>query len=180
LVRASVQASTANTAAHQHGEDPVFLHGRIAQQPGALHGFGQRQRNLLRAPDDLDQLLADDHAAHGDENLLEVLAVDGPHDEALEGQAQGARHQHGHHHGRQHGHQVAPQLRRARPVAHGAEHAGGDEGAQRDEHAMAEVEHVHQAEHQGQARGDDEDDHAHGQARHRQREPGAGRAHQGR
>ena len=49
------------------------------------------------------------------------------------------------------------------PVAHGAQHAGGHEGAQRDEHAVAEVQHVHQAEHQRQARGDDEDDHAHGQ-----------------
>ena len=64
-------------------------------------------------------------------------------------------------------------------VAHAAQHAGGDEGAQRDEHAVAEVQHVHQAEHQRQARGDDEDDHAHRQAGHGQRDPGRTRADEG-
>ena len=76
--------------------------------------LGQRQRNLQRAPDHLDQLLADDHAAHGDQDLLQVLAVHRPHDEALERQADRAGHQHRHQHRRQHRHQVAPQARASR------------------------------------------------------------------
>jgi hypothetical protein len=121
LVRFSVQASTRE---HQPGPPPpppaVFLDGGIAQQQRTAQAFGQRQRNLLRPPDHLDQLLADDHAAHGDQDLLEVLAVDRPHDEALERQAHRA------------GHQPWPpawpaaappgcaRARRAGPVAHGA------------------------------------------------------------
>ena len=65
------------------------------------------------------------------------------------------------------------QRRRCGPGGHAAQHAGRDEGAERDEHAVAEVQHVHQAEHQRQARGDDEDDHPHRQAGDGQREPGA-------
>ena len=45
-------------------------------------------------------------------------------------------------------------------------------GADRDEGAVAEIEHVHQAEHQRQAGRHDEDHHAHGEARDRQRHPG--------
>ena len=48
----------------------------------------------------------------------------------------------------------------------------GGIGADRDEGAVAEIEHVHQAEHQRQAGRDDEDDHAHGQAGEGQRHPG--------
>src|SRR5205085_516032 len=65
---------------------------------------------------------------------------------------------------------------RAGVVAHRAEHAGGDERAQRDEDTVPEIEHVHQPEHQRQPRGDDEDDHAHREAGHGQREPRRARA----
>ena len=48
-----------------------------------------------------------------------MLAVHGPHDEALERQPDGARHQHGHHHRRQHGQQVAPQQQIPLPLPQG-------------------------------------------------------------
>jgi hypothetical protein len=109
---------------------------------------------------DLDEFFT--NAAHGDQDLLEVLAIHRAHDEALKGQSQRASHRHGHQHGREHRHQVAPQLVGGRPVAHGAQHGGGHKGAQCNENAVSEIEHVHQAKHQSQARGDDKNDHAHG------------------
>ena len=39
-----------------------------------------------------------------------------------------------------------------------------DIGAERDEGAVAEIEHVHQAEDEGEARRHDEDHHAHGES----------------
>ena len=73
---------------HARGEHAVFLDGGIAHDPGPAQRLGQRQRHRQRAPDDLDDLLADDHPAHRDQDLLEVHAVDGPHQHALEDQAQ--------------------------------------------------------------------------------------------
>ena len=95
---------------HQHGHHAVFLDGGIAQQPATAHAAWQRQGNLRGAPDHLDELFTNDHAAHGDEDLLQVLAIHGPHDEALERQADGPGHRHGHEHRRQHGDHVAPQF----------------------------------------------------------------------
>jgi hypothetical protein len=160
----------------QHRHDAVALHRGIAQQQRTPQRFGQGQGNLLRPPDDLDHLLADDHAAHGDEDLLQVHAVDRADDEALEHQAQRTRHRHGHQHGRQQREQVQPQAVGRRVGAHAAQHRGRHEGAECDEHAVAKVEHVHQAEHQREARSDDEDDHAYGQAGHGEREPRRGAA----
>ena len=58
---------------------------RRASAVGSVH------RLLLGAPDHVDQLLGDDQAAHGDQDLLEVLAVDRPDDDALEGPAEQRR-----------------------------------------------------------------------------------------
>ena len=58
-------------------------------------------------------------AAHGDQDLLQVLAVDRPHDEALEGQADRAGDEPSRPASRgEHRQQVAPQARGAGPVAH--------------------------------------------------------------
>ena len=76
-------------------------------------------------------------------------------------------------------HEVEPQAVGLGVAGHAGQHRGGHEGTERDEHAVAEVEHVHEAEHQREARGDDEDDHAHGQPRHGERDPGGSAAHGG-
>jgi hypothetical protein len=87
LVRASVHSQRReDQQADAHGQHAVLLDRCLAHQEGAAQRIGQRQRDLQRAPDDLDDLLADDHAAHRDEDLLQVQAVDRPHDQALEGQ----------------------------------------------------------------------------------------------
>jgi len=54
----------------------------------------------------------------------------------------------------------------------------GQIGADGDEGAVAEVEHVHQPEHEGEAAGDDEDHHAHGERSDGERHPGGGVADQ--
>ena len=51
----------------------------------------QRHRLLVAAPEHVDQLLGDDQAAGGDQDLLQVLAVDRHDDDALEGPAEHAR-----------------------------------------------------------------------------------------
>ena len=61
-------------------------------------GVGSGSGIMLRAPDHVDQLLGDDHAAHGDEDLLQVLAVDRPDHHALEEPAERARRDHGRQH----------------------------------------------------------------------------------
>ena len=155
-----------------HRQHTVFFDGCIAQQQGATQALRQRQGNLRRAPDHLDEFFTNDHAAHGDQDLLQVLAVHRAHNKALERQPDRTRHQHGHQHGREDGHQVAPQVGRAGPVTHQAQHRGRHKSTQRDEHAVAKIQHVHQAEHQRQPGGNDENDHPHREARHRERQPG--------
>ena len=55
--------------------------------------FGSVERDLRRAKHGVEQLLGDDRAADGGQNLLQVLAVDGLHDQALEHKAEGAADQ---------------------------------------------------------------------------------------
>src|SRR6185295_15364486 len=79
---------------HHHGDEAELLDRHVADEKGAAQGRGPRQRQQVGPPEDVDQLLGDDHAAGGDENLLEMLPVDRPDDDALESQAQYARDQH--------------------------------------------------------------------------------------
>jgi hypothetical protein len=115
LVRASVHSQRReHQQADGRGQHAVLLDRRIAEQEGAAQRIGQRQGDLQRAPDDLDDLLADDHAAHRDEDLLEVQAVDRAHDHALEGPAHRAGHRHRHQHGAKTPPAPASRLRRPR------------------------------------------------------------------
>ena len=122
----------------------------------------------------MDRLLGDDQAAHGDEDLLEVAAIDGPDDDPLEDRPDDGRDRHrapAMHRPQQR--QVEPNGIRLRPAGQRTEHDERGVGAERNEDAVAEIDDVHQAEHQGQARGHEEDHHAH-------REPGDGERHPGR
>ena len=137
--------------AHGHGDQAVFFDTGFAQQQRTAQALGHGQGHLLRAPDDFDQLFANDHAAHGDQNLLEVLAIHGPHDEALKRQTHSTRYGHRHRHRRKHGEHIAPHLTALGVVAHRAQHRGGDKRPQGDEQPVAKVQHVHQAKHQREA-----------------------------
>ncbi|EEF22324.1 conserved hypothetical protein, partial [Ricinus communis] len=75
-------------------EQPVFLDGRLAQEHGAAQRGRQRQGDLLGAPDHVDELFGHDHAAHRDQDLFQMLAVDGHDDDALERPAEQRRHDH--------------------------------------------------------------------------------------
>ena len=157
--------------AHHHRQQAVFFNGGIAQEHRTAHGFGQGQRQLRGAPNHFDELFANDHAAHGDQNLFQMLTIDRAHDVALKGKSHSARHQHGDQHGREDGNQIAPQILRASPITHQAQHCGGNKSAQCNEHSMAKIQHIHQTKYQRQTRRNDENDHAHGQSSHGQSQP---------
>ena len=57
-------------------DDAVALHDDVAEHEGAAQGLRQRDRDRRGAPDRVDRLLGDDQAAHGDEDLLQVAAID--------------------------------------------------------------------------------------------------------
>ncbi len=107
-----------------------------------------------------------------------MLAIDRPHDHPLEGQADRSGNCHRGQHRDEDSAQIEQRRRTGGPVGHAGEDAGRDIGAECDEHAMAEIEHIHQAENQCQPRRDDEDDHAHRQPGNRQRDPTGRRADQ--
>ena len=107
-----------------------------------------------------------------------MLAVDRPHDDALEGRGRARRRA-----------AIAASIatntaaevgadarRRASSRPCGRSTLVATKAPSAMNSAVAEVEHVHQAEDQRQARGDDEDDHAHRQAGDGERDPGRGRA----
>ena len=176
-MRLSVQRSAReDDQPDRHRHQAQLVDGRLADDDRAAQRLGRRQRDLRRPPDDLDQLLADDRAAERDQDLLQVLAVDRPDDDALEAEAEGAGDEHRRQRGDEDGAEVEAHARRAGPAAEADEDAGRDVGAERDEEAVAEVQHVHQAEDERQPRGGDEDDHSHRQAGDGQREPGRRRA----
>jgi hypothetical protein len=75
-----------------------------------------------------------------------MLAIDRLHDHALEDQAQRAAHRHGGEDRRQEGRQVEPERVGLHPRAERQHDARRHEGADGDEGAVAEVQHVHQAE----------------------------------
>ena len=81
-----------------------------------------------------------------------MLAVDRQDDHALEHEAERA----GHRHRQQRAGASTPRLSQQRVRLHQAaqrqQHQRRDIGADRDEGAVAEIQHVHQAEHQRQAR----------------------------
>src|SRR5258706_281235 len=132
--------------------------------------LGARQRQEVRHPQDVDELLGDDHAAGRDQDLLQVLAVDRLDDDALEEKPEQAGDQH-----------RAQQRRRERGEAGAGDlhQRGGDIGAHRDEQAVREVHHIHQAEDQREPRSHDEDQQPHGEPRDRERDPGRGIADEG-
>ena len=140
-----------NKQAHHHRQQTVFFNRGIAQQHRTAQAFRQGQRDLRWTPDDFDQLFTNDHAAHGDQNLFQVLTINRPHNKSLKRQSQRTRHRHRHQHRREDRHQVAPQLGRASPVAHQAQHSSSHKRTEGNKHAMTKVQHVHQAKHQCQA-----------------------------
>ena len=79
-------------------------------------------------------------------------------------------------HGRQHGEAERREVEREavglHPAGQRQQRRHGEIGADGDEGAVAEVEHVHQPEHEREPAGDDEDHHAHGERGDRQRDPG--------
>ena len=155
-----------------HGEQAVFLDGHVAEQEDAAKRRRQRQRDLVGAPDDVDHLLGDDHAAHGDEDLLEMLAVHRHDDDALEGPAERAGDEHGQRDSQSQRGEIHQRRVGLHPALHRQQHQGRGEGTDGNKGAVTEVEHVHQAEDQCQAARHDEDHHAHG-------EPGDGERHPG-
>ena len=75
--------------------------------PRNVGGLGQQQR--LRPPQRDHQLSGDDQAAHGDEDLAQVRAIDAPHDDPLEAPADGPAHHRGRRHRREQREQVQHQ-----------------------------------------------------------------------
>ncbi|MGY3388581.1 hypothetical protein ACVWW6_001172 [Bradyrhizobium sp. USDA 3311] len=139
---------------------------------------GQRHRDDLRPPQRIERLLGDDQAAGRHQDLLQMLAVDRQDQHALDDQAERAGHRHRQQRSRRQHREVHPERIGLNGRRKRCQHQGCDIGADGDEGAMTEIEHVHQAEHQRQPGGHDEDHHAHGEARGGQRQPGAGRADQ--
>jgi hypothetical protein len=105
--------------------------------------------------------------------MLQVLAVDGPHDQALEHEADRARDERGRKRGEQEDGEVERKRVSARPFRQRQENEGRGIGAERDEGAVAEIEHVHHAEHKRKTG-------RHGENHHPHREPGRGQGHEGR
>jgi hypothetical protein len=106
-----------------------------------------------------------------DQDLLQVLAVDRAHDHPLEGEADRTGHRHGHQHRDADRNEIQRDRIGGGERRHRCEHRHGHEGAERDEQAVAEVQHVHQPEDQREPGSDDEDDHAHREARNGERRP---------
>ena len=135
--------------------------------------FGSAERDLRRAEHGVEQLLGDDRAADRGQYLLQVLAVDGLDDQTLEHPAEGAADQRRDDGREDEDREVQGKRIGARPARKRRQHQGRGVGAERDEGAVAEIEHVHHAEDERQARGHGEDHHPH-------REPGGGQRHEGR
>ena len=76
--------------AEAYGEQAELFDRHVAEDECALQTGGAHHRPRLRAPQREDDLLGDDHAAHGDQDLFEVEAIHGTHDDAIEGYPQGA------------------------------------------------------------------------------------------
>ena len=109
-----------------------------------------------------------------------MLAIDRDDQHPLEHEAEGAADEHRGERGEQHDAEIGPQRVGCRPGRQRRQHQRGDIGAERDEGAMAEIEHVHQAEHQRQPGGHGEDHHAHREAGDGERGEGRDRADEGR
>ncbi|MGY4449388.1 hypothetical protein ACVWZR_004048 [Bradyrhizobium sp. i1.3.1] len=146
----------------------------VAEDEGASQRGRQGCRDDLRSPQRIERLLGDDQAARRHQDLLQVLAVDGQDQHALDDQAERAGHRHRQQRCRRQHREVRPQRIRLHRGRERRQHEGCHIGADGDEGAVAEIEHVHQAEHQRQPRSHDEDHHAHGETRGGQRQPGAG------
>jgi hypothetical protein len=91
-----VSARPANTARPTiTASHAVFLDGDVAQQERPAQRRWPAKRDLVGTPDHLQELLGHDEPARRHQDLLQVLAVDRPHDHALEGEAQQAAHHDG-------------------------------------------------------------------------------------
>ena len=93
-MRLRISISPANTDEADHRrQHAIFLDRRLAEDERALESRRQGERDLLGAEQRVEQLLGDDRAADGRQNLLQMLAVDRLHDQPLEHPAEGAAHQ---------------------------------------------------------------------------------------
>ena len=134
--------------------------------------LGRGSGIMSGAPDHVDQLLEHDQPAHGDEDLLQVVAVHRADEHALEEPAEQSGERDGGQHRGDHRREVGGEAAGSICAAHAREHGGRAVGADRDEDAVREVHHVHQAEDQRQARGHHEDHHPHREAGDGERDPG--------
>ena len=125
----------------------------------------------MRAEERVEHLLGDDHATHGNQDLLQVLAVDRRDHHALEGKAEQSCDADRERDCGDYGGEIEPHRIRLHPSGERDEHQRRHVGADRDEGAMPEVEHVHQAEDEREAGSHHEDHHAHREPRNRQRHP---------
>ena len=123
-----MKAAIANLSAQR--DTPLAAKENLKQQIEEAHGVG----------------VGHDQPAGRHQDLLQVLAIDRPHDHALEGQPQPAAHRHRRQDRQDNGAEIEPQRIRAHPVAQRQHHRRRDEGADRNEGAVAEVQHVHQPE----------------------------------
>ena len=164
--------------ADQHRQQAVFRDRDVADDERAAQRCRQRQRNDLRPPQRVQRLFGDDQSAGRHQDLLEVLAVDREDQHPLDDQPERAGDRHRQQRGRRQHRQICQQRVGLHASRQRQQHQGCDIGADRNEGAVAEIEHVHQAEHQRQPGRHDEDHHAHGEARHRQRHPGTCRSDQ--
>ena len=171
-----------NAAKHdqpdQHRQYAVFGNRDVANDQGPAQRCRQRQRNDLRPPQRIQRLFGDDQSAGRHQDLLEVLAIDRQDQHPLDHQSQRAGHRHRQDSGRCQDGEICQQRFGLYPRRQRQQHQGGDIGADRDEGAVAEIEHVHQAEHQRQSGSHDENHHSHGEACDRQRHPRTSRSDQ--
>ncbi len=105
-----------------------------------------------------------------------MLAVDRLDDQPLEHEAERAADERRSDRGEEEDGEIEQNGIGARPARERQQHQSRDIGAERDEGAVAEIEHVHHAEDQRQPRGHGEDHHAHRESRRGQRQEGRERA----
>ena len=150
-------------------DDAVFLDRGVAEHERAAEGRGRSDRNLLRAEQRIKQLLGDDRAADRHQDLLEVLSIDGNDQHTFEDIAEAAADDDRRRQREPEDAEIQRQRIRLRPRGERQKCQRGDISAQRNEGAVAEIEHVHHAEGERQAGGHREDHHAHREAGERQR-----------
>jgi hypothetical protein len=106
------------------------------------------------------------------QDLLQVAAIDRPHDDALEQRPNAGGDDHRHQDAQAEQTEIERERVGLRPTGQRAQHQKSRVGTQRDEHAVSEIDHVHEAEHQVRPRRHQEDHHPHGEPRDRERHPG--------